>query len=146
MTVSLRRDLASQLLDLEDHEFGRLERREADDDVDDAEVDVVLRRGRLVAVDEVGLLRRLALEGALPEKVVHESADVQPDLRPQRLVVRLEDDPLGAAVEALFEVEGEATHGNVFPFRGETVRALSSARSPDHPARGRHGAEAIDAP
>ena len=35
-------------------ELGRLQRREADDDVDDAEVDVVLRGRLVVALDEVG--------------------------------------------------------------------------------------------
>ena len=38
--------------------------------------------------------RRGALERTLPEQIVHERADVQPDLRPQRLVVRFEDHPL----------------------------------------------------
>ena len=38
-------DLSGDLLDLEHDELRGLERREADDDVDDAEVDVVLRRG-----------------------------------------------------------------------------------------------------
>src|ERR1044071_6746673 len=38
-------NLAGDLLDLDDHELGGLERREADDDVDDAEIAVVLGRG-----------------------------------------------------------------------------------------------------
>ena len=42
--------------------------READQDVDDAAVDVVLRGGLAVALHEVSFLRRLALEGALAEK------------------------------------------------------------------------------
>jgi hypothetical protein len=72
------------------------ERREAHDDVDDAAVDVALGRGLLVALDEVGFLRRLALEGALAEEVVHEGADVQADLRPERLVIGLETTHLSA--------------------------------------------------
>ena len=40
--------------------------------------------GLAVALDEVGLLRRAALEGALAEQGLHEGADVEPDLRPQR--------------------------------------------------------------
>ena len=74
-----------------------------------------------VALDEIGLARRLALEGALPEQVVHEGADVQPDLRPQRLVVRLEHHPLRAAVEALLEEERQAPHRHVLPLGGQRV-------------------------
>ena len=51
----------------------------------------------LVALHEVGFLRRRALEGALPEEALHEGAEVEPDLGPERLVVRLENHPLGAA-------------------------------------------------
>src|SRR5574337_364304 len=72
MTFSSGLDLAGHLLQLDDHEFGGLERRETDHDVDDAQVDVVLRGGFLVALDEVGILRRRALERALAEQVVHE--------------------------------------------------------------------------
>ena len=43
---------------------------------------------------------------------------------PQRLVVGLEDDPLRAAVEALFDVRREAADGDVFPVRGENVLAI----------------------
>src|SRR5215210_6881094 len=105
---SLRLDLAGHLLDLDDHELGRFEGRETDDDVDDAPIDVVLGRGLLVALDEVGLLGRTALEGALAEEVLHEGPNVQADLRPQRLVVWFEDNPLGSTVEAFFDVEGQA--------------------------------------
>ena len=41
--------------------------------------------GLLVALDEVGLARRLALEGALPEQVLHECADVEADLAIRKL-------------------------------------------------------------
>src|SRR5690606_41506740 len=40
-----------------------------------------------------------ALECALPEQVVHERSDREPDLRPQRLVVGLEHGELRAAVQ-----------------------------------------------
>src|SRR5262245_16250920 len=85
-----RRNLAGDLLDADHHEFGRLERREADVDVDDAEVDVGLRRGLAVALDEIGFARRASLEGALAEETLQERADVETDLRPERLVVGLE--------------------------------------------------------
>ena len=84
-----------------------------------------------VALDEVGLARRGALEGALAEQVLHERADVEPDLRPQRLVVRLEDDPLRAAVQALLEEQREAAHRDVLPLAGELVGAVEGARAPD---------------
>src|SRR5689334_11448294 len=60
MAVSSHFDLAGDLLQLDHDELGRLERRETDDDVDDAEVDVVLRRAFGVALDEVRLARRAA--------------------------------------------------------------------------------------
>src|SRR2546425_7825432 len=91
-------DLTSDLLDVEDHELGGLERGEPDPDIDDAEVAVVLRGGLRVDLDEERLARRGPLEGALPEEIVHECADVQPDLRPERLVVRLEHHPLEPSV------------------------------------------------
>ena len=37
-----------------------------------------------------------SLEGSLAEEVVHEGADVEPDLSPERLIVGLEDHPLRA--------------------------------------------------
>src|SRR2546423_15337026 len=94
-------DLSRHLLYLDDDELGGLERREADDDIDDAEIDVVLRRRLFIALDEVSILRRLPLKRALSEKVVHESADVETNLRPERLVGRVGDDPPQTAQEAL---------------------------------------------
>ena len=58
-------DLSGDLLDLDDDELRRFQRREADDDVDHAAIDVVLGRGFAVAFDEIGFLRRFALERAL---------------------------------------------------------------------------------
>ena len=84
---------------------------------------------------EVGLARRRSLERALAEQVVHEGADVEPDLRPQRLVVGLEDDPLRAAVEALLDEERGAPHRDVLLLVGELVGAPQRARAPDDAAR-----------
>src|SRR5262249_36617333 len=53
----LHLDLTGHLLDLDDHKLGGLERREPDDDVDDAPIDIVLRRGLFIAFHEVGLTR-----------------------------------------------------------------------------------------
>src|SRR5436190_18213971 len=58
-------DMTGHLLDLDDHKLGRLQRGEANQDVDDAEVDVILGRRLVIALDEVGFARRPALEGAL---------------------------------------------------------------------------------
>src|SRR5271165_2666287 len=97
----LGRDLTSELLDADDDELGGLQWREADDDIDNAKIDVVLRRRLAVALDEVGLTRRSALERALAEQRLHEGTDVQPDRRPQRLVIRLEHRPLQSSSKAL---------------------------------------------
>src|SRR3954464_10805297 len=105
MFYSLGFDLASNLLDLEDDEFGRLQRSKANEDIDNSLIDIVLCGGFLIALDEVGFARRAALEGALAIELVHERADVGAELRPQRLIVRLEHCPLRAAVQALLEEE-----------------------------------------
>src|SRR5579864_1557444 len=55
-------DLAGHLLDLDDDELRRLQRSEADDDVDDSQVDVILRGGFVITLYEVGVGWRLALE------------------------------------------------------------------------------------
>ena len=91
--ASLGLDLPSDLLEFDDDEFGRLERRETDEDIDDATIDVVLRGGFPVALHEVSFPRCLPLEGTLPEKTIHEGAHVKADLRPERLIVRFEDYP-----------------------------------------------------
>src|SRR3954462_11480936 len=68
-------DLAGHLLDLDHDELGGLQGRESDDYVQDAEVDVILRGGLAVALDEVRITRRRALERALAEKPLHEGPD-----------------------------------------------------------------------
>ena len=83
-----------------------------------------------VALHEVGLARRRALERALAEQVVHERADVEPDLRPQRLVVGLEHHPLRAAVEALLDEQREAPHRQVLPLATPARRRRRSVRAP----------------
>src|SRR5215212_929474 len=88
--ASSRLDLAGDLLDAQNDELRGLERRESDEDVHDAAVDVVLCGCLAVALDEVRLARARALERALSEQRLHERADVEPDLGPQRLVVALE--------------------------------------------------------
>src|SRR3569833_1563593 len=135
--------LPRHLLDLDHHELGGFERRETDHDVHDARIDVVLRGGLLVAFDEVGVARAAALECALPNQAVHEGAEIEADLRPQRLVVGLEHHPLRATEQTLFEEEREASHGQVFPFGGELVGAAQGARAPHHAADYGKAAQAI---
>ena len=115
MVFSLGLDLSSVLLDPDDHELGRLEGGKTNENVDDPLVDVILGCGLLVAPDIVCFCGCLALEGTLPEEAVHEGADVQPDLGPERLVVRFENHPLGAPEEALLYKESHLANGNVFP-------------------------------
>ena len=71
-----------------------------------------------------------ALEGALAEEVVHKGADVQADLRPERLVVGLKDHPLGAAVEALLDVERQAADGDVLLLGGQLIGAAVACARP----------------
>src|SRR5690606_1426016 len=130
LAISLCLDLADDLTDPDDHELGGLQGREADLDVDDAVVDVALRGRLAVALDEIGLARRRALEGALPEKVLHEGADVQADLGPERLVVRLEDDPLRSAEQRLLDEQGSAANRNVLPVGGDEIGAFERPRAP----------------
>src|ERR1035438_9929407 len=85
-----RLSLAGELGDLDDHKFGRLERREGHHDVDDAVVNVRLGGGLTVALHLEGLARRIALKRSLAEQTQHERLDGGPDRRPQRLVIRLE--------------------------------------------------------
>src|SRR5882724_12127002 len=51
MILRLGFDLSRELLDLDDDEFGRFEGGEADEDVDDAAIDIVLRRRFGVALN-----------------------------------------------------------------------------------------------
>src|SRR5436190_11498626 len=98
---SLHLNLAGHLLDLNDDELGRLQRCETYDNIDNTEVDIGLSGGFLIALDEVGLTRRFALESALAKESLHKGADVEADLRPQRFIIRFEDHPLRAAIETL---------------------------------------------
>src|SRR5579864_1579077 len=95
---SLGRDLSGHLLDLDNHKLCRLQRGKADHDIDDAQVDVILGGSFLVALYKICVGRRHPLEGVLPEQVLHERAHVQPNLRPQWLVIGLEHDPLQRAI------------------------------------------------
>ena len=95
-------DLSGHLLQVQDHEFSRLQRGKPHPDVHDAKVAVVLRRGFCIALYKISILWRAPLESSLTKQVVHERANVQTNLGLERLVVWLEDNPLQPAVQALF--------------------------------------------
>src|SRR2546430_5835413 len=58
-------DLSGELLNLDDDELGWFQRRESDQNIDDAAIDVVLSCRFLIAFDEVSFARRLALKRTL---------------------------------------------------------------------------------
>ncbi len=61
---------------------------------------------------------------------MHERADVQANLRPERLVVGLEDHPLEPAEQALFDEQRGAAHGDVLVFVRVIVGAAQGACAP----------------
>jgi hypothetical protein len=63
----------------------------------------------------------------------------------QRLIVRLEDNPLRAAVEALLDEQGQAADGHVLILIGQQVGAAQGARAPDDAADDGEAAQAVDA-
>src|SRR5262249_9705970 len=116
MLFSSDLNVANNLLDLNNHKLSRFKRRESNDDVHNAQVDVVLSRGFFVAFHKVGFFWRLTLECALAKQVMHERTDVQPDLRPQWLVVRFKYHPLCATEQTLLDIQSHSPHRYVFVF------------------------------
>src|SRR5215470_11650249 len=104
------------LAQLEDHELGRLDRRDPDDRDHLARVADLRRVGLLVALDEERLLRGGAEQRAVAPHPGQERADVPPDRPPQQLVVGLEDDPPGTVPDGLLEHREQAAHVEVAPF------------------------------
>src|SRR5580658_5668540 len=89
--VSLRSALPGHLLNLNDDKLRRIERREADEDVDDAQINAGLWIVFPVALDEVSLLRRGSREGALQKEFWKNGAKVRRDLPQGWLGVGLKD-------------------------------------------------------
>src|SRR5689334_18877371 len=98
-------DLSGHLLNLDHNELCRLERGEADEDVDDTEIAVILGGGFGIALDEVSIARATTLKCALAIERVKKRAHVQSNLSPQRLIIRFKDDPLRTAIQAFLEVQ-----------------------------------------
>src|SRR5882757_2983599 len=67
---------AGALLDLDDNELRRLERREANNHVHDTVVHVVLGHRLPAALHEVGIARGCARECSLATQTLHELVDV----------------------------------------------------------------------
>ena len=94
--------------------------------------------GFVVALDEISVARRLALKRALAEKALHKCADIEPDLRPKRLIVRLKDDPLRPAIERLSSMKSAVRRTGMY-FHSDARRSSpSKVRAPQttRPAAG----------
>src|SRR5260221_9697809 len=92
-------NLPRNLLDLDDHKLRWLQRGKPDNDVNDAEVNVRLGGRLFVTLYEISVTWCLTLKGSLTKEILHESADFEGNLGPQRLVVWLKDNPFGTPVK-----------------------------------------------
>src|SRR3984893_5480809 len=135
-----KRCAARELGDLEDDELRRFHRRDADLDDELARIDRLGRVQLAVAFDVERLARGGSEERAVAPDANQEGADGALDPLPERHVVGLEDDPLGAQQDgALDEVEQPPDVG-IPPgwIAGEPARA------PDPDAAAGEGANHVD--
>src|SRR3954470_1387284 len=128
------------LADTEDDEFCRLHRRQTDLDDQMTDVHDLRRIGLLVALDVEGLLRRLAHEGAVAPHEGEEARDGAVDPLPELLIVGLEHDPLGRALDRRLHHDEEAANVDVAPRRIRRQRA----GAPDADAAAHHHTDAVD--
>src|SRR5262249_26764060 len=128
------------LLDAEDDELCRFNGRDADDADQASVINVVLSHRRAIDFDEEGFVGFGALQRAASPDCSQKIGDRRPYARPERLVVRLEDDKLGAFVDRLFNENEQPPHVDVFP------RAVGSdhARAPYAIAAAGEEAQHID--
>src|SRR5262249_52092567 len=75
-----------------------------------------------------------ALERAAAEEVMHERADVEADLGPERLVVGLEHHPLERLAEALLDEQRCAPDRHVLPLARPPGGSVEGPPPPDHVA------------
>src|ERR1051325_9501379 len=75
-STTLRGDLSRHLLQLDHDELRRFERCKANDDIYNAEINIVLRGRLFIALDEVSIARCATLKGALTKQSIHKGADV----------------------------------------------------------------------
>src|SRR5215210_1033290 len=131
--VAIGRSLSSGRLlgqplvrDAEHHELGGLHRRGRDLDDHQPLVDVGLGHGLAETdADAVGLLGRSAREPACAPYLVEEVLDRHAYPQPGRVVVGLEDHPLGRALDRALHEEEEASYADVHPLR--VVREVAGA-------------------
>src|SRR5262249_49572116 len=133
-------NLPGLLLYRDDDEFRRLQRGEADNYIDYSEIDIVLRGRFGIDFDEIGVARLLALERALAEQIVHKCASGDADLRPERLIVRLKDRELQAAVETLLDEQRQPADWDVLVI--VIARIIETAHRPRPPAHDAGGEDA----
>ncbi len=95
-------------------------------------MDIVLSRLLLVAFHEIGVQRSHSLESSLGEELVYEGLYFQPDLGPERLVIRFEDGPLQAAKKAFLNEQGGPPNGDVLVFIGQLAGSPHGSRPPSN--------------
>src|SRR6185369_6066727 len=117
-----------------------LEWCKADENVDDTVVNVLLRGGGAVALHKERVVRLGALEGAGAKLSQHEGADVESQTGPQRFVIRFEDGPLNAVVDADAQEDRHSSHWDVAPFGVTSDRACA----PNDDAASRHRANDVN--
>src|SRR4051812_41174436 len=105
----------SLLTNSEDDELGRLQHGDADLANKPAIVEIGLRHRAPITAHEIGLFRRAAEQRAVPPLGVEELADGFTDVGPKGLAVRLEDGPLGAAVDGGLDVVEIAADAHILP-------------------------------
>src|SRR5512143_1346523 len=108
---------AGHLADAEDDEFRGLHRRETELDNQLTGVDDLGRVGLVVALDVEGLLRAGAHERAVTPEERQERRDRPLHALPEAMVVGLEHDPLGRALDRRLDHDEQAAHVDVAPRR-----------------------------
>ena len=85
-------NLTCHLLEFQDDKLRWFQWREANDDINDTLIDIILGRCFAIAFDKVSLFWRFTLECTLSKQVIHKRAQIQPNLRPQRLIIWFKHD------------------------------------------------------
>src|SRR5918999_279951 len=109
-TSGMRSSPPQNMLDADHHELRRAQRRYADLDVQEAVVDVFLRRG---GGDVVGLDRGDSLQSALGPEILQEVGDVRLHRAPGRVVVGREGELTQPIFDGLLDVDDRAADLNV---------------------------------
>ena len=81
---------------------------------------VVFSLSHLVKYASIGVTR----EGTPAKQAAHESAHIQVDLCPERLIVWLKHCPFGATVDTFFNIESKSSNRDVLVFAAELVAPI----------------------